>query len=130
MVSANDPLVTVERMFAAFAAGDLDALLATVHAESRWSYVGANPRISKADFSGSASVRRFFERILKRLEMTEFEVREYTVEGDTVVAFGHEAGTVRATGRPFRNQWVQKYVVRDGLITRMVEYNIQVEPTA
>lgn len=52
------------------------------------------------------------------------------MEGDTVVGFGHAAGTVRATGRPFRNQWVQRYVVRDGLITAMVECNIQIEPTA
>ena len=37
-------------------------------------------------------------------------------------------GTVRATGRPFRNEWAQRYAVRDGLIVEMTEYNVQVEP--
>ena len=49
-------------------------------------------------------------------------------EGNTVVIFGSESGTVRSTGQAFRNEWAQKYVVEDGLITSMAEYNIQVEP--
>jgi hypothetical protein len=32
--------------------------------------------------------------------------------------------------QPFRNEWVQKYVVKDDLSTRMAEYNVQVEPRA
>ena len=115
-------------MFAAFAAGDLDALIETVHPDSRWTYYGANPRISTAEFRGHEPVRRFFERIGTRLAMTEFNTDEFIAEGDTVVIFGSEAGTVKATGQAFRNVWSQKYVVRDGLIVEMAEYNIQAEP--
>jgi ketosteroid isomerase-like protein len=50
-------------------------------------------------------------------------------ENDTVVVIGFESGTVTATGHPFRNEWVQKYVVQDDLITEMEEYNIQVNTT-
>ena len=57
---------TVQRMFAAFAAGDLDALIETVHPKS--------------------------------------------------------------TGQAFHNEWAQKYVVEDGLIVEMAEWNIQTEP--
>ena len=39
-----------------------------------------------------------------------------------------ESGTVRATGERFRNEWCQKYAANANQITRMVEYNIQVEP--
>jgi ketosteroid isomerase-like protein len=119
---------TVMRMFTAFKAGNLDVLLETVHPDSRWSYYGANPRLSSAQFTGHASVRRFFERILERLEMTAFNTDQFVVEGDVVVIFGSESGTVKATGVSFRNEWAQKYVVRDGLIMEMSEYNIQVEP--
>ena len=125
----NDPVATVQRMFAAFGAGDIDAVLETVHPESRWTYYGANPRVSRAEFNGHAEVRRFFEGILKRLEMTAFDTREFIAQGDTVVIFGGEAGTVRSTGQPFRNEWAQKYVVKNGLITSMAEYNIQIEPS-
>ena len=128
MADANDPTATVKRMFAAFGARDLDALLETVHPESRWTYVGANPELSRAEFTGHAKVRRFFERILERLEITAFNTDQFVVEGETVVIFGSEAGTVKATREPFRNEWSQKYVVKDGLIVEMAEYNIQVEP--
>ena len=128
MAGTNDPTATVQRMFAAFGASDLDALLETVHPESRWTYYGANPRLTKAEFEGRAQVRRFFERILERLEVTAFDTDEFVAQGDTVVIFGSESGTVRSTGQPFRNEWAQRYVVKAGLITEMSEYNIQIEP--
>ena len=128
MTDTNEPAATVQRMYAAFGAGDLDALIETVHPESRWTYLGANPEPTKAEFVGRASVRTFFETILKRLDITEFNVDEFIVDGDTVVVFGSEAGKVKATGQVFRNEWTQRYVVNDKQITRMAEYNIQVEP--
>lgn len=128
MADANDPTATVERMFAAFNDGDLDALVETVHPESEWTYYGANPRIGIGRMKGRSDVRRFFERILRRLDVSAFEPREYLQQGDTVVVLGSESGTVRETGDPFHNEWAQLYTVEDGLITRMAEYNIQVEP--
>ena len=127
MTDAHEPIATVKRMYAAFGAGDLDALIETVHPDSRWTYLGANPELTKAEFVGRASVRKFFETILERLDITEFNTDEFIVDGDTVVVFGSEAGKVKATGQPFRNEWAQKYVVQDKQITRMAEYNIEVK---
>ena len=126
-VVARNEAATVRRMFTAFAAGNLDALLETVHPGSHWVYYGANPRISKAEFTGHAEVRSFFERILSRLDMTAFNPVEFVIQGKTVVVFGNESGTVKATGQPFHNEWVQKYVVEDALIVEMTEWNIQTE---
>ena len=128
MVVISDPVATVQRMFAAFDAGDLGALIETVSPDSRWTYYGANPRLSSAEFTGRPAVRRFFERILERLEMTEFNTDEFVVEGDTVIVLGSEAGLVLKSGKTFRNVWTQKYVVKDGQIVEMAEYNVQVEP--
>jgi uncharacterized protein len=128
MTDSSSATATVQRMFAAFAAGDLDGLVETVHPDSRWTYYGANPRISAAEIRGRDQVRKFFEGIVTRLAMTEFNTDEFLAEGDAVVVHGSEAGSVKATGQSFRNVWSQKYVVRDGLIVEMVEYNIQVEP--
>jgi ketosteroid isomerase-like protein len=127
-MATNDPVGTVQRMFAAFQAGDLDRLLETVHTDSRWTYVGANPKPTKAELVGHASVRRFFEGIIRRLEITAFDTTEFVVQDDTVVVFGSESGTLRSTGAAFRNEWVQKYVVSDNHITQMAEYNVQVDP--
>jgi len=122
----NNPAETVMRMFAAFGERDLDALLETVHPDSHWTYFGANPQLSRAVFTGRAQVRRFFEGILERLEISAFNTDQFVVEGDTVVIFGSESGTVKATQQPFRNEWSQKYVVKAGLIVEMAEYNVQV----
>ena len=128
MIHGNDPIGTVQAMFDAFRRGDLDGLIETIHPESRWTYFGANPKLSQAEFSGRPRVRSFFERILRRLEVMEFAAAEFIVQGNTVVVFGSESGTVRETGQRFRNEWTQKYVVDNNLIATMVEYNIQVEP--
>jgi ketosteroid isomerase-like protein len=113
-------------MFEAFGNRDLDRLVETVHPDSRWTYIGANPRPAKGTYVGRDGVRKFFENILRNLTMTTFQPREFVTENDTVVVFGAESGTVRATGDSFGNEWAQKYVVRNDLIIEMEEYNIQV----
>ncbi|MCC6807059.1 MAG: nuclear transport factor 2 family protein [Deltaproteobacteria bacterium] len=123
----NSATQTVRRMFAAFAAADLDALIETVHPHSRWVYYGANPRPTKAEITGRAGVRAFFEKILKRLEMSAFNTLEFVAQGNTVIVLGNESGKVRATGQPFHNEWAQKYVVEDGLIVEMAEWNVQID---
>lgn len=124
----RDEKATVQRMFAAFAAGDLAALLETVHPSSRWVYYGANPRPTRAELTGHAEVRSFFERIMKRLDMSAFNPNEFIIQGKTVVVFGNESGRVKATGEPFHNEWAQKYVVEGGLIVEMAEWNVQIAP--
>lgn len=130
MMTTDNPMPTVQRMFEAFANRDLDALVETVHPDSRWTYVGANPRPAKGTYVGKDGVRKFFENILRRLDITTFQAREFVTENDTVVVFGFESGTVKTTGEPFRNEWTQKYKVRNDLITEMEEYNIQVTTTS
>jgi uncharacterized protein len=97
-MTTNNPLPTVRRMFEAFAKGDLDRLLDTVHPDSRWTDVGANPRPVKRVYVGREDIRKFFDRILQNLTMTTFHPREFVTENDTVVVISFEAGTVKATG--------------------------------
>ena len=99
----------------------------TVHPDSRWTYVGANPRPAKGVYVGRDGVRKFFENILRNLTISAFHTREFVRKDDTVVILGFESGTVNATGNSFRNEWAQKYVVHNGLITEMEEYDVQVE---
>ena len=46
------------RMFAAFAAGDLDALVATVHPNSRWVYYGAREHVLATEVVDEAVTAR------------------------------------------------------------------------
>lgn len=129
-MEASDPVRVVRRLFDSFHRGDLDGLLATLSPEVRIVYVGANPKPVKAVLVGHERARRFFEGILRRLEMSRFEPAEFIVQGGTVVVFGSEAGIVRANGAPFRNEWAQRYVVEDGLVRELTEYNVEIPPRA
>ena len=127
-MSTDNPVAVVQRMLEAFEDRDLDRLVETLHRDSRWTYVGAHPRPAKDIYVGRDGVRKFFENIIRNLTITIFDAREFVTEANSVVIIGSESGTVNATGNPFRNEWAQKYVVQNGLITEMEEYNIQVDP--
>ena len=129
-MEAPGPTQVVRQLFDAFDRGDLDGLLATLSPEVRIVYVGANPDPVKAVLIGHERARRFFDGILRRLEVSRFEPVEFVVQGETVVVFGSETGTVRANGAPFHNEWAQKYVVEGGLVRELTEYNIEVRPRA
>ncbi|MFL6044768.1 MAG: nuclear transport factor 2 family protein [Propionibacteriaceae bacterium] len=128
-MSTDNPVAVVQRMLEAFQDRDRDRLVETVHPDSRWTYVGANPRPAKGVYVGRDGVRNFFENIIRNLTITIFNAREFVTEANSVVIFGFESGTVNATGNPFRNEWAQKYVIQNGLITEMEEYNVQVDTT-
>ncbi len=127
-MKTTPPEQVVRQLFDAFLAADVDALMRTIAPDIRLTYVGANPEPAKAVLTGHERVRGFFERILRRLEMSRFEPAEFVVQGDTVVVFGSETGTVRSTGEPFHNEWAQKYEVVDGLVSALTEYNVQIPP--
>jgi len=46
-MSTDNPVAVVQRMLEAFEDRDLDRLVETVHPDSLWTYVGANPRPAK-----------------------------------------------------------------------------------
>ena len=108
----------MQRMLGAFEDPDLDRLVETVHPDSRWTYVGANPRPAKGVYVGRHGVRKFFQNILRNLTITTFHTKEFITDGDIVVIIGFESGTVNATEKSFRNEWAQKYVVQNGLIPK------------
>jgi ketosteroid isomerase-like protein len=76
-MSSDNPVAVVQRMLEAFEDRDLDRLVETVHPDSRWTYVGANPRPAKGIYVGRDGVRKFFENILRHLTITTFHTREF-----------------------------------------------------
>jgi len=88
-MTTDDPLATVRKMLEAFGHGDSDGPLQTVHPDSRWTYVGANPLPAKGVYVGRDGVRKFFERILRNPTMTTFHPRGFVTENDTVVVIGY-----------------------------------------
>lgn len=117
-MSSNSPLQTVQEMYAAFGTGDVPAILARVAPDVDWVVYGPAELPFTGDFSGHDGVLRFFQTIGQISAHTAFEPREFVVDGDSVVAFGHEAGTIRETGRPFGSNWAHSFTFGDGKVIR------------
>lgn len=58
-MTTNDPAGTVQRMFAGFRAGDIDAVLETANADPHWTYIGDSRK-------RTSSVRRVSDGSSKR----------------------------------------------------------------
>lgn len=117
----NSAKTVVEKMFTAFHNGDVEKFVATVSADTVWIYHGTQI-IPKGSFEKKEGVRKFFNNILDKTEIINFEPQQYIVEGNMVVVLGKEHQRVKRSGRELKQKWVQIYTVENELITRMEEF--------
>ena len=101
---------------------DMKPLLALYSDDVEWQV----PAMENVPFGGPrrgiAGVQDFFAAITDRLEVLEFEPREYIAQGDKVVALGRYSWRVKATGREFSSDFAHVCTLRDGKIVRFHEY--------
>ena len=91
----------VRDIYAAFARGDIGAVLGAFAPDISWTDAEGFPY--GGTYVGPESVlQNVFARIGAEWSSYTVEPRELVAEGDTVVAIGDYAGTYRATGKSFR----------------------------
>ena len=117
----NSAKATVDKMFTAFASGDVEGFVATVSEDTVWVYHGTQI-IPAGVFEKKEGVRTFYTNILERTEIINFEPQEFIVEGNKVVVLGQEHQKVKRSGRELKQKWVQIYTVENELITKMEEF--------
>lgn len=115
------PKKVVENMFSAFASGDAEKFVGTVSEDTVLVYHGTQI-IPKGTFEKKDCVRAFFNNIMVKTEIINFQPEQYIVEGNTVVVLGQEHQRVKRSGRELKQKWVQIYTVENELITRMEEF--------
>lgn len=111
----------VEKMFAAFAEGNVDKILETVSSDSIWIYHGTQV-IPKSRYEGKEGARKFFTGIINYTEIIHFTPKQYIVQDNMVVVLGNEHQRVKKSGKELKQEWVQIYTVKNNLITRMEEF--------
>ena len=117
----NTSREVVDKMFTAFASGDVDGFVATVSEDTVWIYHGTQI-IPAGVFEKKEGVKTFFTNIMERTEIINFEPQEFIVEGNKVVVLGREHQKVKRSGRELKQKWVQIYTVENELITKMEEF--------
>jgi len=119
MVSVSK--IVVDKMLAAFSAGDVETILETVSEDTRWIYHGTLV-IPKGEYNGKEGVRKFFTSILNGTEILKFEAEQFIIQDKVVVILGNEHQRVKRSGKELKQKWVQIYTVENNLITRMEEF--------
>lgn len=113
----------VQRLYAAFAKGDMQAALATMTSDIVWSEADNYPYADRNPYIGPEAVLHgVFARIGGDWEGFSAVSDEIIDGGDTIVSLGHYGGVCKATGKKMRAQFAHVFRVRDGKISGFQQY--------
>jgi ketosteroid isomerase-like protein len=114
---------TVQHCYAAFARGDVAAIVAATAGDVDWTVNGRSadfPTIGS--WKGAAGVRSFFASVAENVEFAEFNPAEFHASKDKVIVLGHYAGRVTKTKCPIASDFVHVFTFKDGRITAFREF--------
>ena len=120
-MSSEANIQTVKNFFAAIGDGDRDGLLALVAEDIEWIIPGEGWPLA-GTHRGHAGVANVQRKAAEEVETTYPKPPEIIVHGDRVFVVGLATGTIKTTGRSFKDEWVFDMIVRDGKVTRIQEY--------
>ena len=113
----------VRQVYADFAAGNIEALLAGLDPNIEWISGG-----SREDFptlgprNGIAGAASFFKDVAEHDQFSSFEPRQMVAMGDLVVALGHYGITAKSTGKHFESDWAHAFTIKSGKCVKFQEY--------
>ena len=116
--SMSDPkIATIERLYAAYGRGDVDAVLADLADDVDWAAEAASTSVPwYGRFNGKAEVPRFFKEIGSHVDVTEFSLLGLASNETDVIATVRWAYTVHATGKRAAMLMQHWFRVADGKI--------------
>jgi uncharacterized protein len=119
-MSTEKNIQTMKDFFAAIGRGNREDLLALVAEDIEWIIPGEDWPLAGTRH-GHAGLADLFETASKTTE-TSTEPREYVAQGDRVMVVGVATGKIKATNKPFKDDWVFAITVRNGKVTKIREY--------
>ena len=120
-MSTEQNVQVVKDFFAAIGSGDKQALLALVTEDIEWIIPGEDwPLAGK--HRAHAGVRDLLQKASEEVETAYPKPPEFVAEGDRVFVVGVATGKIKATNKPFKDDWVFDITVRNGKLTKIREY--------
>jgi uncharacterized protein len=120
-MSIEKNIQTVKDFFAAIVRGDREALLALVAEDIEWIIPGEDWPLA-GTHRGHAELAAVLQKASEEVEMTYPEPPEFVAQGDRVLVVGVATGKIKATNKPFKDDWVFDITVRDGKVKNIREY--------
>jgi uncharacterized protein len=114
----------VQRLFAEFGRGDIQAILEMLADDVEWRIPGPSDELQTAGtWRGREDIRRMFAIVAEEAEFEQFEPREFVARGDQVVALGRWRARYKPTGRSYETEWAMVFTLREGKVARIREYS-------
>ena len=120
-MSTEENSQVVKDFFAAIGSGDKQGLLSLVAEDIEWIIPGEDWPLA-GTHRGHAGLADVLQKATEEVEMTYPEPPEYVAQGDRVMVVGVATGKIKATNKPFKDDWVFAITVRNGKVTKIREY--------
>src|SRR5450432_4368583 len=113
--------VQIVKDFFAAMGGDKQRLLSLTAEDIEWIIPGEDWPLA-GTHRGHAGLADLLQKASEEVEMTYPEPPEFVAQGDRVLVVGVATGTIKATNKPFKDDWVFAVTDRNGKLTNIREY--------
>src|ERR1022692_4623123 len=120
-MSTQENVQTVKDFFAAMGGGDKQRLLALAAEDIEWIIPGEDWPLA-GTHRGHAGLADVLQKASEEVETSFPEPPEFVAQGNRVLVVGVATGKIKATNKPFKDDWVFDITVRDGKVTNIREY--------
>jgi uncharacterized protein len=120
-MSIQENVQIVKDFLAAMSRGDRQGLLALSAQDIEWIIPGENWPLA-GEHRGHAGLADLLQKASDTVETSFPEPPEFVAQGDRVLVVGVATGKIKATNKPFKDDWVFDVTVRDGKVTNIREY--------
>ena len=120
-MSIEENVQIVKDFFAAMGGANKQDLLALVAEDIEWIIPGEDWPLA-GTHRGRAELAAVLQKASEEVETTYPEPPEFVAQGDRVLVVGVATGKIKATNKPFKDDWVFDITVRDRKVTKIREY--------
>jgi hypothetical protein len=113
--------VQVVKDFLAAIGGDKQRVLTLVSKDIEWIIPGEDWPLA-GTHRGHAGLANVLQKASEEVEMTYPKPPEFVAQGDRVLVIGVATGKIKATNKPFVDDWVFDITVQHGKLTKIREY--------
>ena len=111
----------VKNFLAALGRRDKQGLLALSAEDVEWIIPGEDWPLA-GTHRGHAGLGNLLQKANETVETSYPKPPEFVAQGDRVLVVGVATGKIKATNRPFKDDWVFAITVRNGKVTKIREY--------
>jgi ketosteroid isomerase-like protein len=120
-MSTQENVQIVKDFFAAMGRGDKQGLLALSAQDIEWIIPGEDWPLA-GTHRGHAGLAELLQKASETVETSFPEPPEFVAQGDRVLVVGVATGKIKATNKPFKDDWVFDITVRNSKLTKIREY--------